>query len=104
MTPESDSILPSITNKMLMQLAMDRGLAVERRPIKLSEVGSFSEVAAAGTAVIITPIKSITNGDEVIEIPRKLRYHLKALHDDLRAIQTGDAEDKHGWCRVVCQK
>ena len=32
-TPESSSILPSITNKSLMQVAKDLGMKVERRPI-----------------------------------------------------------------------
>ena len=32
-TPKSTSILPSITNKSLMQLAEDMGIKVERRPI-----------------------------------------------------------------------
>ena len=32
-TPKSSSILPSITNKSLMQIAEDLGLTVERRPI-----------------------------------------------------------------------
>ena len=31
-TPQSHSILPSITNKSLQQLATDMGLTVERRP------------------------------------------------------------------------
>ena len=102
-TPESDSILPSITNKMLMQLASDRGLRVERRPVSFSEISTFSEVAAAGTAVIITPIKSVTNESKRVEIGENFDI-MKSLHDDLRAIQTGDAEDVHGWCRNVCDK
>lgn len=36
-TPKSSSILPSITNKSLMQLAEDMGMTVERRPIAEEE-------------------------------------------------------------------
>ena len=45
LTPKSDSILPSITNIMLQQLALDRGLKVEERPIAFDEVKTFSQVA-----------------------------------------------------------
>lgn len=65
MTPDSSAVLRSITNKSLMQLAEDRGMKVEQRPIPLTEVGSFKEVAACGTAVVITPIKEIVAGGEV---------------------------------------
>lgn len=64
-TPDSPTVLPSITNKSLMQLAADQGMKVERRPVLMTELGSFSEVAACGTAVVITPIKQIVYGGEV---------------------------------------
>ena len=64
-TPDSPAVLPSITNKSLMQLAEEAGLRVERRPIEYAEVeaGAFEEVAAVGTAVVITPVGSIASGD-----------------------------------------
>merc|ERR1712039_1118957 len=63
-TPESGSILPSITNKCLIQFAKDMGLEVERRPIAFDdEVGTFDEVGAVGTAVVVTPVGSITRGE-----------------------------------------
>ena len=49
---------------MLQQLAADHGLKVERRPIPWDEVSSFQEVAACGTAVILTPIQSLARGGE----------------------------------------
>ena len=51
-TPESDAILPSITNDSLMKIAESTGRGVERRPIPFSEVvdGKFSE-AAAGAGI-----------------------------------------------------
>ena len=51
-TPHSGSILPSITNKMLMQLAADRGIDVQPRLINWEEVASFQEVGACGTATV----------------------------------------------------
>ena len=42
-TPKSTSILPSVTNKSLMQLAEDMGLKVERRQIPEEELETFEE-------------------------------------------------------------
>jgi branched-chain amino acid aminotransferase len=45
-TPKSESILPSITNKSLMQLAEDMGMKVERRPFLEEELATFEEAGA----------------------------------------------------------
>ena len=51
-TPKSDSILPSITNMSLIDLAKDMGMEVERRQIPVEELGEFEEVGACGTAAV----------------------------------------------------
>ena len=43
-TPKSESILPSITNMSLRQLASDVGLKVEERRIDVEELAEFDEV------------------------------------------------------------
>ncbi|KNC96147.1 branched-chain amino acid aminotransferase [Spizellomyces punctatus DAOM BR117] len=61
-TPKSTSALASITNRSLCELAALRfGWGVERRRVPWEEVrsGGFEEVAACGTAVIITPVSEI---------------------------------------------
>jgi len=102
-TPQSDSILPSITNMSLEQIAEDIGLKVERRSVPLEELGTFEEAGACGTAAIISPIskvfdrienKTYSYGD--IAGP----YSTK-LYITLRAIQEGEIEDKHGWTTVL---
>ena len=68
-TPESDAILPSITNDSLMKLAERSGMTTERRPVAFDEIasGKFSEVAACGTAVVLTPVGSISrNGEDYV--------------------------------------
>ena len=57
--PESPSILKSVTTKSLVELSKSFGWSVEMRPVPWDEVASFSEVAACGTAAVITvtPIK-----------------------------------------------
>jgi branched-chain amino acid aminotransferase len=99
-TPNSPSVLGSITNLCLEALAKDMGYVVERRPIDFDkEAGTFTEVGAVGTAVVVTPIKSIARGDKVFEYDEP--NVLQKLHDQVRAIQVGEAEDTHGWMRTV---
>ena len=62
-TPKSTSILPSITNKSLMQLAEDYGMKVERRQIPEEELETFEEAGACGTAAVISPISYIDDLD-----------------------------------------
>jgi len=98
-TPHSGSILPSITNKMLMQLARDRGIDVQPRLISIDEISSFREVGACGTATVCVPIASVTNGAEVLEFGKF--EVLNSLREELMAIQLGESEDRHGWMREV---
>ena len=102
-TPKSTSILPSITNKSLMQLAEDYGMKVERRQIPEEELATFEEAGACGTAAVISPISYIDDletgvrysfGDKPGPISTKLYNHL-------RGVQYGTEEDKHGWTTVV---
>lgn len=100
-TPNSGSVLGSVTNMCLEALAKDMGFTVERRPIDFDkEAGAFTEVGAVGTAVVVTPIKSITRGDSVYEYGEP--NVLQKLHDQVRAIQVGEAADTHGWMRTIC--
>lgn len=104
-TPESSSILPSITNKSLMQLAEDIGLKVERRPIHVDELATLQEAGACGTAAVISPIARIDDLDEgksyVYSSDGKAGPISERLYNKLRAIQYGDEPDTHGWVRIV---
>ena len=48
-TPKSGSILPSVTNMSLQQIAKDLGIEVECRPIPLEELAECQEAAECGT-------------------------------------------------------
>ena len=105
-TPESESILPSITNKSLITLADAMGLKPQRRPVAIEEIFDFQEAGCCGTAAVITPVGSITYRDRKAtygdgQTPGELST---ALYHKLQAIQTGDEPDKHGWVRVVPQR
>lgn len=104
-TPKSPSILPSITNKSLIQLAEHLGYKTERRPVSENELSSFEEVGACGTAAIISPIGEIKDLDSG-EV-----YHYCSdgkpgpvstkLYETLLAIQYGDIEDPFNWVTIL---
>jgi branched-chain amino acid aminotransferase len=104
-TPASGSILPSITNKSLMQLAETIGLTVERRPVPFEEVATFDEAAECGTAAVITPISQIDDLDEnkqyIISKDGNVGPVCEKLYNKLRAIQYGDEPDTFGWVTVI---
>jgi len=107
-TPASGSILPSITNKSLQQIAKDMGMTVEARNIPIEELETFEEVGACGTAAIISPVKQIvehTTGREWNYCKDGVAGPVSTkLYITLRGIQEGELEDKHGWNLVVEEK
>ena len=104
-TPSSDSILPSVTNKSFTQLAQDLGLKVERRHIAVEELADVQEAAACGTAAVASPIGEIDDIDTgtkyVIAKDGNPGPVTTALYNKLRAIQLGEEEDVHGWNTIV---
>jgi branched-chain amino acid aminotransferase len=104
-TPQSSSILPSITNKSIMDIARDLGLKVEQRPVPIDELESFEEVGACGTAAIIAPI------GEIVDLETGKAYKFcennqpgpisKKIYETLIGIQFGDIPDKFGWTEVI---
>jgi branched-chain amino acid aminotransferase len=98
-TPASSSILGSVTNKSLQVLAADFGFTVEQRPVAFSELNSFAEIGACGTAAVITPVYSITSGDTVLTFGKEHEAGptLTRLYDELQGIQYGETADRHSW-------
>ncbi len=102
-TPKSNSILPSITNKSLRQIAIDLGMEVEERAVAVGELSEFSEAGACGTAAVISPVRSIYDAD----LDKRYFYgdepgekSLK-LYNKLLDIQYGNEPDTHGWVTVL---
>ena len=77
------------------EIYKDRGLGYE--------IKEFTEVAACGTAVVVTPVWEITRGSEVIKISGQdeVGPHLQQLFDTVQGIQYGLLPDTHGWCHEV---
>lgn len=102
-TPKSTSILPSITNKSLMQIASDFGLKVEQRPVPVEELRTFDEAGACGTAAVISPISELDDldtGEKYVFGDQPGPWSTK-LYNTLRGIQYGTVEDRHGWTSVI---
>ncbi len=102
-TPKSPSILPSITNMSLRQVAQDMGLTVEQRPVPLEELSTFEECGACGTAAVISPIGKIFDmqTNEVYEFGSEVGKVSMELYTRLQDIQYGRSEDKYGWCTEI---
>lgn len=104
-TPDSTSILGSITNLSLMVLAKDIGMNVEKRKVPIDELETFEEVGACGTAAVISPISSIYDPD----FDRTYEYcpdgkpgeNCIKLYNQLTSIQYGNIPDKYGWITEV---
>ena len=104
-TPKSSSVLPSITNTSLQQIARDMGMKVEVRPIPEEELSTFEEAGACGTAAVISPIEKIDdleNGKSyVISKDGKPGPWSTKLYNHLRKIQLGEEPDVHNWVTVL---
>ena len=104
-TPASESILPSITNESLIQLARDMGMEVECRHIPVEEIATFEEAAACGTAAVCSPVGEIHDLDTgekfVIAKDGKPGPVTQKLYDTLSGIRLGEIEDKHGWNHIL---
>ncbi len=100
-TPKSDSILPSITRRSLVQVARDYlGLEVEEREVYLDEVKDFAECGLCGTAAVISPVGKIVDHGKEILLPagmEKMGPVTQKLYETLTGIQMGKIEAPEGW-------
>ena len=100
-TPKSDTILPSITRRSLLQVARDYlGMEVEEREVLLSEIDQFAECGLCGTAAVISPVGTI------VDHGREIHYagmgpNIQKLYDTLRGIQMGTIQAPEGWIKVI---
>ncbi len=113
-TPRSAAVLPSVTRRSIMRLAADRlGMPTAERPIDLrAEFDAFVEMAACGTAAILSPIARIwfdgawraVNRKELgdgLESGGAVGPVMRKLYDLLVGIQQGEIPEDYGWIREV---
>ncbi|XP_078149954.1 branched-chain-amino-acid aminotransferase 3, chloroplastic-like isoform X2 [Carex rostrata] len=96
-TPTKGTILPGVTRKSIMELAHNIGYQVCERLVSIDDLREADEVFCTGTAVVVSPVSSITyqghrysyrTGEETVS---------KKLYTALTSIQTGLVEDNNGW-------
>ena len=99
-TPDSPSILPSITKYSLMHLAKEYlKIQVQERDVLVTNLDEFKEAGACGTAAVITPIGGIEyKGNlHVFHSETEVGPITKELYDTLYGIQFGDVDAPEGW-------
>ncbi|MEE0469314.1 MAG: branched-chain amino acid aminotransferase [Blautia sp.] len=104
-TPKSNSILPSITRRSLLQVAKDYlGLEAEEREVYLDELQDFAECGLCGTAAVISPVGKIVDHGKEICFPSgmdSMGEVTKQLYDTLTGIQMGTIEAPKDWIYVI---
>ena len=100
-TPKSNTILPSITRRSLIQVAREYlGLEAEEREITLEEVKDMAECGLCGTAAVISPVGKINDHGTEICLPSgmdEMGPITKKLYDTLTGIQMGKIKAPEGW-------
>jgi len=104
LTPDSPSILPSITKKSLIYLAKNYlDMEVEIRDANINNLDEFKEAGACGTAAVITPIGRIDYHGEkhVFYSETEVGPVTKKLYDTLNGIYFGDIKAPEGWIMTI---
>jgi branched-chain amino acid aminotransferase len=123
--PDSACVIESVTADSILHLARSFGWKAEKRSVKYTELPTFTEVVAVGTASSLVPIRSIIRRNQRLRLPpgprvfqhgasetvtyitesqRQAGPVYTKLHQHLQDIQTGKAEDKFGWRCAVKEK
>lgn len=99
-TPKSDSILPSIARRSLLQIATDYfNMKVEERDIYADQLDDLAEAFICGTAAVLSPICGIQtpSGYHAFCGDQEVGAATRKLYDTLIGIQSGEMEAPQGW-------
>ncbi len=94
----SSSVLPGITRDSVMTIARELGFEVREAQLPREMVYIADEVFFAGTAVEITPIRSV---DKITIGSGKRGPVTAALQEAFFNYINGEVEDRHGWLTYV---
>lgn len=103
----SGTILDGVTRDSLLTLARERGITVEERPIRYSEIldaletGKKVEAFGAGTAAVIAPIETIAIGGKHYNCYTEADATMYQLQKWLLEIRKGTAPDTHNWNYIL---
>jgi branched-chain amino acid aminotransferase len=96
--PLSASILPGITRDSVLTIAHDLGFRVREESLPREMLYICDEAFFVGTAVEITPIRSV---DKIAVGAGRRGPVTEALQTAFFEIISGDAPDRHGWLTYV---
>jgi len=96
--PVSSSILPGITRSSIMTLAEEAGIDVRRVAIPRGMLYTCDEAFFTGTAVEVTPIRSVDRVAVGETMPGPMTRRLMTEFLD---ITRGRVPDRHGWLTPV---
>ncbi|XP_047049471.1 branched-chain amino acid aminotransferase 2, chloroplastic-like isoform X3 [Lolium rigidum] len=93
------TILPGITRKSIIEVAESKGYKVEERRVSVDELLVADEVFCTGTAVVVSPVGSITYQGKRVEYDGNHGVGVvsQQLYTSLTGIQMGLLEDRMGW-------
>lgn len=98
-----ESFLHGVTRDSLLTLARDKGLDVQERQLTVEELIERSghpgcEAGLTGTAAVVAAVGTLIHGGREYKVgtgepgPR-----IRAMRDELNALQWGRSEDRHHW-------
>lgn len=103
-TPKlTDTILHGVTRKSIVELAKNLGFEMQETTLDYQELlvdieaGKCTECFACGTAVIITPIKSLATQNGEVTLKNEAGEITALLRKSLLDLQEGRSEDPYGW-------
>ncbi|XP_021718456.1 branched-chain amino acid aminotransferase 2, chloroplastic-like [Chenopodium quinoa] len=92
------TILPGITRKSIIDIARSLGFEVVEQLVSVDQLLSADEVFCTGTAVVVSPVGSITHkGERTSFGDGKVGRVAQQLHTALTRLQMGIAEDNMDW-------
>lgn len=102
--PLSGTILPGVTRRSVIELARSRGYEVEEVNVSVTEAMQADEIFTTGTAVVLSPVGSLTYQGERRQfgepgVPGKTALE---LYDALTGLQQEKYPDTFGWVHPVC--
>ena len=98
LTPELTCCLNGITRRSVIQIAKDTGIEVHERQITRDELYTADEIFFSGTAVEITPIRSV---DKVVIGPGKRGEITKIIQETYLGIARGEIKEYDHWLSRV---
>lgn len=105
--PVSERILDGVTRKSIIQFCEDKGIKVDVRPVRVSEIveaarkGELLEMFGAGTAAVVSVIKAFSNKGKNFELPIVENSFAAIIKKGITDIQRKKAEDKFNWTYKV---